>query len=170
MSAARLGRRVPSEMRERIRASLLGHKVSAKTRARMSAGMLTHGDARHGATTRLYRCWTSMRNRCSNPKNRSWPNYGGKGIRVCEEWGTFPAFREWAVNMGWREGLSIERIDPDEGYGPANCEWVTVAENSRRSNITTPRATSGLRRAARVGTCSRWNVARGKACVCGAHV
>jgi hypothetical protein len=158
-----------ADRRAAIRVALLGHAVTPETRAKMSANGTKHGDARNGGTTKLYRVWTGMRNRCSNPRSRSWSYYGGRGIVVCGEWGTFAAFKEWAISHGYREGLSIDRVDPTKGYEPSNCEWVTIAENGRRSNATTVRNGRGSARGGHIGTCARWNIARGKPCVCGAH-
>ena len=160
MSASRKGRRKTDETKAKLSASLKGHAVSEDTRAKISVRGTSHG----GSRTRLYRCWTSMRNRCSSPNSKSWKHYGGRGITVCEAWATFVGFRTWAVAAGYEEGLSIDRIDANGGYEPGNCQWVTVAENSRRGNVTRRDNPSG-----RVGACSRWNISRGKPCVCGSH-
>lgn len=75
-----------------------------------------------------------MRSRCTNPDNRSYSSYGGRGIRVCKEWDNdYVTFRNWAHSNGYQEHLTLERRDPDKGYDPTNCEWITLAENSRRS-------------------------------------
>jgi hypothetical protein len=82
-----------------------------------------------GSTTALHRAWVNMRQRCNskNPKYRYW---NGKGIKVCDEWQTFPWFREWALANGYAEGLSLDRINPDGNYEPSNCRWVTVSQNT----------------------------------------
>jgi hypothetical protein len=59
--------------------------------------------------------------------------YYGKGIRVCQEWQNFDTFREWALASGYGKNLSIDRVDSNKGYCPENCEWVTLAENTRRA-------------------------------------
>lgn len=84
----------------------------------------------HGAThTRLYSIWKSMKTRCYNNKSKAYPYYGGKGISVCEEWkNSFQAFQEWALNNGYSDDLTLDRIDSDLGYNPYNCRWATWHE------------------------------------------
>lgn len=93
----------------------------------------THG----GSKTRLFHIWSSMRQRCKNPKNHAYKDYGGRGICVCEEWESFEAFREWAYQNGYKETLSIDRIDNDKGYNPSNCRWTTqvTQSNNQRTNV-----------------------------------
>lgn len=84
----------------------------------------------------LYGIYHTMKYRCSSPKSCRWKYYGGKGIKVCDEWlEDFMNFYNWAIEHGYEEGLTIDRIDPDKGYEPDNCEWVTRSENSRRMNV-----------------------------------
>lgn len=84
-----------------------------------------HGNCDH----RLYNIWTNMKQRCRNRKNPDFKNYGGRGIKVCEEWlGSFKAFYAWALANGYRENLSIDRIDVNGNYEPSNCRWATALE------------------------------------------
>ena len=89
-----------------------------------------------GSGTRLHRIWVSMRQRCSNPNRDRWSSYGGKGVRVCDEWSNFAAFREWALSSGYTDALSIDRIDVAGIYEPANCRWATNKQQSRNSTRT----------------------------------
>ena len=87
----------------------------------------THGLSR----TRLYNIWLGMRDRCSREKNQDYNLYGGRGIKVCEEWkNDFLTFREWALKNGYKSDLSIDRIDPNGNYEPANCRWITLTEQT----------------------------------------
>lgn len=82
----------------------------------------------------LYGVWWSMRNRCFNRNSKSFPFYGEKGISVCDEWkNSFIKFYDWAIKNGYKQGLSIERMNPKGNYCPENCEWITLRENSSRA-------------------------------------
>ena len=86
--------------------------------------------------SRQYRIWNGMISRCHNPNRKDYPNYGGKGIRVCDKWKTFNGFWE-DMSLGYSETLQIDRIDGTKGYEPGNCRWATPKQQqrNRRSNV-----------------------------------
>ena len=78
---------------------------------------------------RIKRIWKNMKSRCGNPNATSYRIYGGRGIAVCDEWkNDFMSFYNWAINNGYSDDLSIDRIDNDKGYCPSNCRWATAKE------------------------------------------
>lgn len=87
---------------------------------------------------RIYREWLNMRQRCQNEKHISYKDYGGRGIKVCDEWdNSFLAFHDWAMVNGYNDSLSIDRIDVDGNYEPSNCQWITMKEqqSNKRNNV-----------------------------------
>lgn len=97
-----------------------------KTAVKMSN--TTHGQW----LSRLHRIWSAMKQRCYNPKNTGYANYGGRGIRVCDEWlNSFSAFYNWALSHGYDDTLTIDRINNDGNYEPNNCRWLTRAQQNK---------------------------------------
>lgn len=93
---------------------------------------LTERSTRHGLSkTRIYNVWCSMKDRCFNKKCKEYRAYGGRGIVICEEWlNDFMSFYAWAIESGYKDDLTIERIDVDGNYEPDNCTWTTIEKQA----------------------------------------
>lgn len=104
--------------------------------------------------SRLSEIFRSMKKRCYNPNHNQFKNYGARGIKLCDEWNDrelvkisgfrytkgYLAFKKWALENGYAEGLTIDRIDNNKGYSPENCRWVTMlvqVNNTRRNRYIT---------------------------------
>ena len=85
--------------------------------------------------SRMYRVWGAMLERCRNPNQERFSSYGGRGIKVCNEWNDFAVFRKWALSAGYAPGLQIDRKDNDRGYSPDNCRIVNRHQQQQNRRL-----------------------------------
>ena len=118
--------------------------VARRTIKQAQLANVTHGHTSRNGCSSEYRSWNSMRQRCNNPKNDRYKDYGGRGIKVCVRWQNFSNF---LADMGARpKHTSIDRINNDGNYGPENCRWATYQQqqrNGRRVKIVTRSGITG---------------------------
>lgn len=113
---------------------VLGISLRRKREPTQSCGCLNaertrEVNTKHGLHgTRIASIHQDMKSRCTNPNNTYYYNYGGRGITLCDEWGSLAVFGEWALSHGYTEGLTIERLDVNKGYSPENCKWIPSSE------------------------------------------
>lgn len=114
--------------------------VSKRAKSLFTTHGLSYND--NGNQTKLYRAWRGMKTRCYNESHHKYKNYGGKGIKVCDEWlNSYKAFHKWSFENGYYEQdknteykdlLSLDRKESNKDYSPENCQWITVSENTKR--------------------------------------
>jgi hypothetical protein len=126
---------------------LSGHLVAGRI---VSCGCYKQQNSRLKATkhgmwgSKLHYIWLSMRQRCHNPKNKAYENYGGRGICITKKWNEFIDFYTWAVGNKYKEGLSIERVNNNGNYCPENCKWIPRNEQGKNTRRTLNNRSKGL--------------------------
>lgn len=122
-----------------------GHTKSCGCLQKCKASML---NKTHGLTdTRLFHIWSNMKQRCYNKNAKKYPNYGHRGITVCDEWrNDFMNFYDWAINSGYSDNLTIDRIDVNGNYEPNNCRWATLQQQARNRRNTPMYTLNGVTR------------------------
>jgi hypothetical protein len=113
----------------------MGGLFLLRKREVINVGKIIHGHAQGGTTSHEYSIWSTMIQRCTNPKNKRYEYYGGRGITVCERW--ISSFENFIEDMGYKPSSkhSIDRIDNNKGYSPDNCRWGTIQEQSRNKRM-----------------------------------
>ena len=91
----------------------------------------------YSKTENLYTAWNSIKRRCLNKNDKAYKYYGGRGISICDEWSNnYVSFREWCMENGYKNGLTIDRIDPNGNYEPKNCRLATMAQQNDNKRTT----------------------------------
>ena len=111
--------------------------INNKSKRCISCANKLRGSKTHGqSNTRLYRIWKGMKRRCTVETCVSYQDYGGRNISVCDEWNNFEIFYKWALNNGYSDKLSIDRINNNGNYEPLNCRWTSkiIQNNNTRRN------------------------------------
>jgi hypothetical protein len=105
---------------------LNNQKSNLRIYSQQKENEIKHGDSKK----RIYREWHNMVTRTTVKHSNNYYRYGGRGITICNEWLNYLTFKEWAINNGYSDDLTIDRTDNTKGYYPENCRWITAKENS----------------------------------------
>ena len=100
-----------------------------KERKSDNCGCQRHNDARNGHHNKIYNIHQAIKQRCLNPNQKYYNRYGGRGIKICDEWLDYKTFKKWCMENGYKEGLDIDRIDNNGNYEPSNCRFISHIQN-----------------------------------------
>ena len=115
----------------------MSNVIELKPRRQRGGGHIKHNKSK----TRLYSIWNGMKTRCYKTYHNNYSNYGGRGIKICQEWlDDFEVFEKWALSNGYSDSLSIDRIDNDGNYEPNNCRWIPWEQQSGHRRVRKVRA------------------------------
>lgn len=104
-----------------------GRVMSDKQKKMISARKKIHGHSKKP----LFKVWLEIKRRCESEKSTQYKNYGGRGIKISEQWHDFKIFEDWSDKNGYKKGLTIERVDVNGNYEEKNCTWVLPSEQSK---------------------------------------
>ncbi len=119
--------------------------ANIKSKNTKSCGCRQYPEFNKLRLTGIYRSWDHMKQRCLNEKNDNFHHYGGRGIKICNDWLQFDNFSSWSLLNDWEEGLSIDRINPNGNYEPTNCRWTNMTIQNRNTRNLQKNNTSGYR-------------------------
>lgn len=122
-------------LRDTLKDNSKTHSCGCMTIEKIRKSNTRHGGSHKGSWQRLYRIWSLMKDRCNNSNSPAYKNYGGRGITVCDEWGLYESFREWALSNGYQDNLTLDRIDVSGNYTPNNCRWIPMCEQSKNRRL-----------------------------------
>ena len=122
--------------KEVLQSCLLSGSTKSCGCLRLEINKTLKRNKKHGlSNTRLHKTWRGILDRITNPKNKQYSYYGGRGISICDEWkNDFKAFYDWAMSNGYADNLTIDRIDNNGNYEPSNCRWATYKIQNRNKN------------------------------------
>ena len=105
---------------------------------------IVHGYTLNDYDSRIYSIWKNMKQRCFNPNNTKYDKYGGRGIKICDEWKSIQCFHGWAIKNGYSPELCIDRINNDGNYEPSNCRWISNREQQNNTSRCQPITINGI--------------------------
>jgi hypothetical protein len=129
--------------------------IKAKTITRCKDCKYIDSDSKGESKKRLYKVWSEMIRRCTVKKATRYERYGGRGISFCKDWEKYQYFKEWALKNGYKENLTLDRIDNDGNYEPNNCRWSSKSTQSQNRGLS-KNSTSGYKGVTKSSSSNKW--------------